>query len=102
MSSRPRKVPSYRLHKPTGQAVVRLDGHDHYLGKHGTPASEEAYRRTLAEWLASGQGRAPACAAGQADAALTISEMLLAFLRRAEQHYRGPDGTPTRELANLR
>ena len=33
-----RKVPSYRLHKPTGQAVVRLDGRDVYLGKHGTEA----------------------------------------------------------------
>jgi len=45
MSTRPRKVPAYRLHKPTGQAVVRLDGRDFYLGKHGTEASQERYRR---------------------------------------------------------
>lgn len=37
MSTRPRKAPSYRLHKPTGQAVVRIDGRDFYLGKHGGP-----------------------------------------------------------------
>ena len=33
------KPSSYRLHKPTGQAVVRIDGRDHYLGKHGTEVS---------------------------------------------------------------
>ena len=51
MPIKARKVPAYRLHKPTGQAVVRLDGRDFYLGKHGTEASHEAYRRTVAEWL---------------------------------------------------
>jgi hypothetical protein len=40
-----RKPPAYRLHKPTGQAVVRIAGRDFYLGKHGTDASHEAYRR---------------------------------------------------------
>ena len=42
MSTRPRKAPSYRLHKPTGQAVVRIDGRDFYLGKYGTEARHEA------------------------------------------------------------
>ena len=28
----PVRTPSYRLHKPSGQAVVTLDGRDHYLG----------------------------------------------------------------------
>ena len=31
--------PSYRLHKPSGQAVVTLNGRDYYLGKHGTAES---------------------------------------------------------------
>ena len=48
-----RKPPAYRLHKPTGQAVVRIDGRDFYLGKHGTDASHEAYRRLIAEWATS-------------------------------------------------
>ena len=48
-------VPSYRLHKATGQAVVTLDGRDFYLGKHGTAESREAYDRMIAEWLASGR-----------------------------------------------
>src|SRR3954454_8363440 len=27
-----KKLPSYRLHKPSGQAIVSLDGKDFYLG----------------------------------------------------------------------
>jgi len=47
MSLRPRKTPAHRLHKPTNQAVVRIDGHDHYLGKHGSEASQEKYHRMI-------------------------------------------------------
>jgi hypothetical protein len=32
-------LPSYRLYKRTGQAVVTIDGRDHYLGEHGSPES---------------------------------------------------------------
>ena len=35
---RPR-TPSYRRHKPSGQAVVTLNGKDYYLGKNGAKAS---------------------------------------------------------------
>ena len=33
------KPPTYSLHKASGQAVVHLDGHDHYLGTYGPPES---------------------------------------------------------------
>ena len=103
MSTRPRKIPSYRLHKPTGQAVVRLDGHDFYLGKHGTEASQEAYRRLIAEWLTNGRRPPPHSADHIAEsvAGLSVNELILAYWRYAEQHYRKPDGTPTKELDNL-
>ncbi len=39
------RVPSYRRHKPTGQAVVTLCGKDHYLGKWNTAASRAEYNR---------------------------------------------------------
>ncbi len=32
-------APKYRRHKASGQAIVTLSGHDHYLGPHGTAAS---------------------------------------------------------------
>ncbi len=41
--------PKYRHYKPKDLAVVRIDGKDHYLGKHGSPESWERYHRLLAE-----------------------------------------------------
>ena len=48
-------------------------------------------------------GQRPAPAHAGADApALTVNELILAFWRRAEQHYRREDGTPTSELNDYR
>ena len=47
------RIPSYRLHKPSGQSVVTLNGKDHYLGKHGPAESQTAYERIVAEWLSN-------------------------------------------------
>jgi integrase len=90
------------LHRPTGQAVVRIDGRDHYLGRHGSPASHEKYRRRIAEWLTAG-GRDPTePAPRQWLADRTLHEVALAFLLHAEGHYRRSDGRPTREIDNFR
>jgi hypothetical protein len=103
MRTKHRKVPAYRLHKPTGQAVVRLDGKDHYLGRHGTEASRESYRRTIAEWLTAGGLRPPASGVRAPAVSPTVDELILAFWsRHAEGHYRHADGTPTGELDNFR
>jgi integrase len=48
-------VPSYRCHKPSGQAVVTLNGVDHYLGKWNTPQSKAEYERLIGEWLVRGR-----------------------------------------------
>ncbi|MCA8953508.1 MAG: site-specific integrase [Planctomycetes bacterium] len=47
--------PSYLLHAATGQAFVRIEGQNHYLGKHGTAESREAYERVVLEWKAHGR-----------------------------------------------
>jgi len=49
------RVPSYRLHKATGQGVVTLAGKDHYCGKHGDAASRRKYQELVASWIASGK-----------------------------------------------
>ena len=51
MLTRPRRTPSYRLHKPSGQARVIINGEHIYLGKYGTPESYDRYDRLVAEWL---------------------------------------------------
>ena len=41
---KPKKVPRYRLHKPSGQALVELNGESFYLGRHGTEHSKAKYQ----------------------------------------------------------
>jgi len=53
------RVPKYRRHKPSGQAVVTLSGRDFYLGKWGTKTSRAEYQRLVGEWLAGGGGPPP-------------------------------------------
>jgi integrase len=101
MPTRPRKPPSYRLHKPTGQAVVRLDGHDHYLGRFDTPDSHERYHRLVAEWLTSGAARRPD-RPSTSTSEISVNELLLAYVRHAEGYYRRPGGSPAPELDNVR
>jgi integrase len=88
------RTPSYRHHKPTGQAVVTLSGQDLYLGKHGSTASRIEYDRLVAEWLSN--GRNP-IATGD----LTVVELVAAYLRFADGYYRR-DGVPTGEAENLK
>ncbi len=90
------RVPRYRLHKATGQAVVTLNGRDHYLGKHKTKASKTAYERLIAEWLAAGR-QMPADST-----TLSVNEALVQYWRFATQHYRKLDGTPTTEQSIIK
>lgn len=47
----PRKpgIPKYSHHKASGQAIVRIDGLDHYLGPHDTDESRAKYDRLIAK-----------------------------------------------------
>ncbi len=92
------RTPSYCHHKGSGQAVVRIDGKDHYLGKYGTEESRREYDRLIAEWLAAGQ-RLPEAKTGHG---LSVSELILAYWKWAEKNDRDADGAPTRELPNLK
>jgi hypothetical protein len=90
-------TPQYRLHKARGLAVVTIDGKDHYLGLYDTAQSREKYDRLIAEWLANGR-RLPQPVEVIANAGPSVNEVILAFMRYAEQHYRRPDGTQTTEV----
>lgn len=97
-------LPSYRLHKSSGQAVVTLTDpsggrHDVLLGSFDTLESRAEYLRVLGEWEARGRTCLPATVPIPD---LTINEMLVAFWGHVEKHYRRPDGTPTGEPDNFR
>ena len=78
------RVPSYRRHKPSGQAVVTLDGRDIYLGKWNTEASRQEYDRLIHEWLAGGRRLPLDRQAG----GLTVAELALSYWRYAQGYYR--------------
>ncbi len=67
------RVPSYRQHRPSGQAVVTLGGRDIYRGKLRTVASLERYERVVSDWLANGR-KLPEVQEG-----LTVAEVALRF-----------------------
>jgi hypothetical protein len=93
------KVPAYCRQKVKGgadRAFVKLNGHREWLGRYGSPESHERYSQVIAEWRAGG------CRPRVAEEDLTITELVVAFLDRATQHYRLPDGTPTSETDNYR
>lgn len=89
------RIPSYRLHKPSGQAVVTLSGRDFYLGTHGSMASRQEYERLIAEWLANGR-RLPE----EGRPSITVDEMLAQFVRWAAEYY--PRDSKSSEYENLR
>ena len=99
------RVPSFRLHKASGQAVVTLGGRDHYLGGYGCPESHEAYDSLIAEWLGNGKrvsqpGTQPD-PNGTKGVELTINELLVAYWEFAEQYY-VKNGKPSGELEPIR
>lgn len=54
-----RRIPKYSLHKASGQARVRIDGHTFYLGEHDSPESHRKYDELIAKWLTGETLRSP-------------------------------------------
>ncbi len=92
-----RRVPKYRHHKATGQAVVTLSGTDFYLGPHGSQVSIAEYDRLVAEWLTSGR-RLPR---RDEESGFTVNELLVAYWGHCERHYQ-KNGKPTSEQSCIK
>ena len=92
----PRKsVPSYRLHKPSGQARTIVRGKHIYLGKYNSPESRRKYARLLAEMS---QPTTQDIAAGpNPRSLLLVSEILAKYLDFAEVYY-ADGGKPGKEF----
>ena len=92
----PRKsVPSYRLHKPSGQARTIVRGKHIYLGKYNSPESHRKYARLLAEMS---QPITQDIAAGlNSRSLLLVSEILAKYLDFAEVYY-ADGGKPGKEF----
>jgi integrase len=93
--SRSPHIPSYRLHRQSGQAVVTLPDdlgrrRDVLLGKHGSRESNDEYARVIAEWQAKGRKIARATE-------ITVNELMTMYWTWAEKYYGRRE-----EMANIR
>jgi integrase len=88
----PHYIPRPTRHR-SGQAVVRLNGRDFYLGKFGTPVAKGEYERLIAEWLANGR-RTP-------QDEITVNDLILGFLDHAAGYYKNV-GDRSGELGGIK
>src|SRR4051794_37225138 len=97
------RVPSYRYHKASRQAVVVIKGKSFYLGPWNSLESRAEYRRVVAEHWSPDPG--PTRATGRAVAAApppTVDEVMVAYWTRRVVPYYVKDGRPTSERDNIR
>jgi integrase len=87
-----RSKPRLTLHKPTGQARVRLDGRDHYLGPWRSPEATERYDTLMSEWLSR---QSPD------RFRLLVGELAVRFMEHAQTYY-VKNGRPTSEVHTYR
>lgn len=83
-----KRIPSYRHHKPTGQAVVSIDGKDRYLGKFGSPESHRKYATLISEWQEKQTTKTEN---------VTVGQLTILYRQHAERHY-VKNGEPTSEV----
>jgi integrase len=84
MATRRRRIGSYRLHKPSGQAVVTIRGRTHYLGRYGSVDSRREYDRLVAEHVARDRD---GHAGGRDPGDLTVAELCLRYVEFAKGYY---------------
>jgi len=99
-TTRPRRIPKYRHYKPKDLAVVRINGKDHYLGKHDSPQSKEKYARLIAEHFRAGGTAAPLTHLNGGD--LSVNELIARYWTEHVQTYYAKDGKPTDRQYHVR
>ena len=87
------RPPKYTLHKPSGQARVRIDGKDHYLGPFNSAESRQRYDELIARYLTSSRN--------PDSVNVTLNRLCILFLEHCEQYYR-KNGEPTSEMSVIR
>jgi integrase len=84
-------IPALVHHKPSGQARVRIDGQDRYLGKFGSPQARRRYQQIVRDLAAGGTGEANDCTIQ------TVAELVAEYMVHVRQRYR-KHGRPTSEV----
>ena len=109
MARKPNVLPSYLLHKASGQARCRINGRDYLLGEYGSEASRIRYGELISKVAGglqidplakSNRGKVPRNEL-ETDSGISISELILAFTKHAAAHY-VKNGLPTSEQHCIR
>lgn len=94
-------VPSYRLHRARGQAIVTLSGRMFYLGPYGSPESHERYNEVVAQWLANGRRWPAERPQSNPPTDFLVCHLILDYWGHAQQYYVKND-LPTSEQGAIR
>lgn len=98
-------VPAYRLHKPSGQAYVRVPGSGGkllYLGLFNSQGSRTRYAEVLAAWAAGKATPRPAVAFSPGSRSYTIGRLALEYSRHLETYFGATFGKPSKQAAKER
>ena len=95
--SRRQSLPSYTLHRPSGQARVRIQGRDIYLGPHDSAESRERYAQLLLNLARQHQSIAVDRRWSECTE-LKVKELVLKYCLFAEEYY----GTKSKEFRTMR
>jgi integrase len=87
-------IPSYCLHKHSGQAIVTLNGKTFYLGKHKSKESRERYDDLIAEYMENKRKLPPT----RTQHGLLIEQLAVGYLQYAEKYYTGTRKKPTKSF----
>jgi integrase len=121
------RIPELKHHKPSNRAYVMLACQRVYCGPWGSAEARQRYDAAVARWLATQRSGArpaaatppatlhdaasPSVAAAQPSTvelanspvpAASINSLLTAFWDHVQTYYRHQDGTPTKEVENIR
>lgn len=99
-------IPSLRLHRRTQQAVVTLTNprgtrRDYYLGRFGSPESQQAYQQVLAAWIAAGKEHPNLTASATSRAPATVAELCARYEEFATGYYQR-NGVATGEHVSIK
>lgn len=85
--------PAYRLHLGSGQAIVTINGREHYLGLWRSPKSHERYAAMIRQWRLAGEATL--------DGSASLVDVLLAYRVHALDYYKQPTGGVSAEVEHI-
>ena len=77
------RLPSFRLHKASGQGVTTIRGKDFYFGPFEDKKSKQKYNKLLAEYLASNKSESFQVRPQE----ISIAESVVAYLGYSKEYY---------------